>query len=88
MEPGLWQRVEELVQRALELDESRRAEFLGSSCRGDEALRWEAESLVTQENRFNHFLKRMTSSSVAAKANGIACKPAGRGPPGSAAFVR
>src|SRR5215472_9904713 len=56
MEPGLWQRVEEVVQRALELDESRRGEFLECSCRGDEALRREVESLLTQEKRVNHFL--------------------------------
>src|SRR5215471_13498976 len=56
MEPGLWQRVEEVVQRALELDESRRAEFLESSCCGDEALRREVESLLAQEKRVNHFL--------------------------------
>ena len=45
------------VQRALELDESRRAEFLESSCRGDEALRREVESLLAQEKRVNHFLQ-------------------------------
>src|SRR5215472_12768892 len=56
MEPGLWQRVEEVVQRALELDESRRGEFLECSCRGDEALRREVESLLAQEKRVNHFL--------------------------------
>ena len=56
MDPGLWQRVEEVVQRALELDESLRAEFLESSCGGDEALRREVESLLAQENRVNHFL--------------------------------
>jgi len=32
MEPELWQRVEEVVQRVLELEESRRGEFLESSC--------------------------------------------------------
>jgi serine/threonine-protein kinase len=56
MEPGFWLRVEEVVQRALELDESRRAEFLESSCGGDEALRREVESLLAQEKRVNHFL--------------------------------
>jgi len=56
MEPGLWLRVEEVVQRALDLDGSRRAEFLESSCRGDEALRREVESLLAQENRANQFL--------------------------------
>ena len=56
MEPGLWQRVEEVVQQALELDKSRRGEFLESSCRGDEALRREVESLLAQDKRGNHFL--------------------------------
>src|SRR5215469_2306229 len=56
MEPGLWQRVEEVVQRALEMDESRRAEFLERSCCGDEVLRREVESLLAQEKRVNHFL--------------------------------
>ena len=56
MEPVLWHRVEEVVQRALELDESRRAEFLQSSCRGDEAMRREVESLLAQEKRVKHFL--------------------------------
>jgi len=56
MEPGLWQRVEEVVQRALELDESRRGEYLESSCRGDEALRREAESLVAAHDRAGSFI--------------------------------
>src|SRR5215475_229472 len=56
MEPGHWQRVEELLQGALELDQSRRAEFLERSCGGDEALRRDVESLLAQENRVSHFL--------------------------------
>ena len=56
MEPGRWQRVEEVVQQALELDESRRAEFLESSCGRDEALRREVESLLAQEKRAKQFL--------------------------------
>lgn len=61
LEPGLWQRVEgcarnPMVQRVLELDESRRAEFLESFRRGDEALRRQVESLLAQEKRVNHFV--------------------------------
>lgn len=48
--------MEEVVQRALGLDESRRAEFLESSCRRDEALRREVESLLAQEKQVNHFV--------------------------------
>ena len=42
MEPKLWRRVEELCQRAMALDPSRRAEFLERSCGGDEnfSVRW------------------------------------------------
>ena len=56
MEPQRWQRVEELFQRALELDESRRAEFLEHCCSGDEVLRREVESLLAQEKKPEHFL--------------------------------
>src|SRR5215472_18641143 len=56
VERGRWQRVEEVVQRALELDENRRAEFLESSCGGDEELRREVDSLLAQEKRAEQFL--------------------------------
>ena len=51
MEPEAFRRVEELFQRALELDESQRAEFLARSCGGDPALRREVESLFAQEQK-------------------------------------
>ena len=53
MEPELWRRVEELCHRALELDESRRAEFLEHSCGDDEVLRREVESLLAHEKEPN-----------------------------------
>ena len=51
MEPELWRRVEELCQRALELDPSRRAEFLERSCGDDKELRSKVESLLAQETK-------------------------------------
>ena len=57
MEPELWRRVEELYHRALERDESRRAEFLAHSCGDDEALRREVESLLTHEKKAEHFIE-------------------------------
>jgi eukaryotic-like serine/threonine-protein kinase len=57
VQPDLWRRVDELCQRALELDESRRAEFLARSCAGDEALRREVESLLAQEKKAEHFIE-------------------------------
>ena len=49
MNPDVWRRVEELCQRALELNESRRAEFLQSACGGNDELRREVESLLAHE---------------------------------------
>ena len=57
MEPELWRRVEELCQRALKLDSSRRAEFLERSCGDDKELRSRVESLLAQEAKAEHFLE-------------------------------
>ena len=57
MEPELWRRVEELCQHALELDASRRAEFLEHACANDEVLRREVESLLLYEERAGHFIE-------------------------------
>jgi serine/threonine protein kinase/tetratricopeptide (TPR) repeat protein len=57
VEPELWRRVEDLYHRALELDESDRAEFLEYSCRDDEALRHEVESLLAHEKAAEHFIE-------------------------------
>ena len=56
MDPELWRRVEELCQRAMELDQSRRAEFLERSCGDDKELRRKVESLLAQEKRAEHFM--------------------------------
>ena len=57
MEPELWRRIEDLFDRALEMDESRRAEFLEHSCGGDDVLRREVESLLAHEKRAEHFIE-------------------------------
>ena len=57
VEPELWRRVEELCNRALELDASRRAEFLERSCGSDEVLRREVESLLVHEKGAEHFIE-------------------------------
>ena len=56
MDPELWRRVEELCQRAMEVDQSRRAEFLERSCGDDKELRRKVESLLAQEGRAEHFM--------------------------------
>jgi predicted ATPase/serine/threonine protein kinase len=57
MKPEAWRRVEELCQRALELDESSRAEFLQSACGSDDELRREVESLLAHEKNAKHFIE-------------------------------
>src|SRR5215469_8034597 len=57
MKAEAWRRVEELCQRALELDESCRAEFLQSAYGGDDELRREVESLLAHEKRAEHFIE-------------------------------
>jgi len=57
MKPEVWRRVEELCQRALELDESRRAEFLRSACGGNDDLRREVESLLAHDKKAEHFIE-------------------------------
>jgi eukaryotic-like serine/threonine-protein kinase len=56
MEPEVFRRVEELFYRSLELDESRRAEFLERSCGNDHALRREVESLLAQQKKTQHYI--------------------------------
>jgi predicted ATPase len=57
MNPEAWRRVEELCQRALELDENRRAEFLQSAYGGDDELRREVESLLAHEKKAKQFIE-------------------------------
>jgi predicted ATPase/serine/threonine protein kinase len=57
MKPEVWRRVEELCQRALEVDESRRAKFLQTAYGGDDELRREVESLLAHEKKAEHFIE-------------------------------
>jgi serine/threonine protein kinase/tetratricopeptide (TPR) repeat protein len=56
MKPELWPQVERIFQRALELDESRRSEFVQHSCGEDEQLRQEVESLLSQDKKAGQFI--------------------------------
>ena len=56
MESELWRRVDELCQRAMELEPNQRAEFLDHSCGDDEELRSKVQSLLAQEARAAHFM--------------------------------
>jgi eukaryotic-like serine/threonine-protein kinase len=56
MELEVFRRVEELYHRALELEESQRAEFLDRSCGDDHVLRREVESLLAQQKKTQHYI--------------------------------
>jgi eukaryotic-like serine/threonine-protein kinase len=57
VEPEGLRRIEEAYHRALEVDESRRSEFLKEFCAGDETLRREVESLLAHEKQAEHFIE-------------------------------
>jgi serine/threonine protein kinase len=49
MNPERWQQIKQLYNTAVELEPSRRGEFLEKACRGDATLLKEVERLLTQE---------------------------------------
>jgi predicted ATPase len=57
MKPELWTRIEELCQKALDLDTSGRAEFLQSTCGNDNELRLEVEALLAHEQKAEKFIE-------------------------------
>ena len=65
MDSERWHRVEELFQRASELEESLRLQFLERSCGDDRALRHEVETLLAQEKKAEHFIDSPALEAVA-----------------------
>src|SRR6266571_8592580 len=57
MTPDRWQKIEELYHSAREREGSQRVAFLEEVCAGDEALRWEIESLLAEEKEAKGFLE-------------------------------
>jgi hypothetical protein len=52
MTPARWRRIESIYHSALERDAGQRSAFLDDQCQGDETLRREVESLLSQEGSF------------------------------------
>ena len=67
MTPERWQEVKKVLAGALERAPRVRSAYLNQACAGDEALRREVESLLTQENAAGSFLDA-PAFEVAAKA--------------------
>ena len=57
MTPERWQQINQLYQSALELEASRRTEFLKQVCAGDEELRGEVESLLASHEQAKSFIE-------------------------------
>ncbi|MFY9610946.1 MAG: protein kinase [Blastocatellia bacterium] len=57
MTPARWQKIESLLQAALECKPAERGAFLGEACAGDDALRKEVESLLASSDEVDEFLK-------------------------------
>jgi len=56
MTPERWQQVKELFHSAIALEPADRSLFLGSACRGDDALRKEVESLIAAHEQSGSFI--------------------------------
>src|SRR5262245_2576972 len=58
MTPERWQKVDKLLEQALEKDPDRRGTFLDEACANDEELRREVESLLASKNQGQQVLER------------------------------
>jgi WD40 repeat protein/serine/threonine protein kinase len=57
MDQKRWQRIEELLQQALDLDESKRHSFLENSCGFDSELRRQVETLLDKQEQARSFIE-------------------------------
>src|SRR5262249_21133178 len=58
MTPERWQKVDKLLEQALEKEPDRRGSFLEEACAGDDELRHEVESLLVYKSRGQQFLEK------------------------------
>jgi serine/threonine protein kinase len=78
-----WQRVDAVLQAALELAPDARSAFLDGACDGDAALRRDVESLLAREPRVHHFLEEIPADEQAAARLDGGASPADRLTPGA-----
>ena len=65
MKPERWQQIEQLYDRALEMEESRRASFLREACAGDDDLRRELEQLLAEGRPAESFMEQPALREIA-----------------------
>ena len=57
MTPEEWQRVQEILESAMDVDPGSRSAFIRKACGGDENLRREVESLLADHQKAERFLE-------------------------------
>jgi hypothetical protein len=57
MKPERWQRIDKLLELALEQEPGRRSVFLDEACQGDATLRQEVESLLSAHGKAAGFIE-------------------------------
>ncbi|MBK9317026.1 MAG: protein kinase [Acidobacteria bacterium] len=70
MNPSRWQKIDRLLDAAMDRPPSERAAFLLEACEGDNDLRHEVESLLDAHDRSGTFIEQSPSSSMAAELLG------------------
>ncbi|HEX8651172.1 MAG TPA: protein kinase [Pyrinomonadaceae bacterium] len=65
MTPERWQRIDEILQAALDCAPQRRKTLLDEACAGDEALRKEVEALLASDGEAGSFIERPASEVAA-----------------------
>ena len=69
MKLARWRQLESLYNKALEMDESRRASFLLEACGDDDGLRRELEALLAREPQVGSFLEKPALREIAPDFN-------------------
>ncbi len=57
MDPVRWRQLDELLDAALELPTDQRSAFLDQACAGDDALRFEIDQLLAQDDQVRSFIE-------------------------------
>src|SRR6202022_1214135 len=76
MNPERYQRIQALLQSALERESDERASFLREACAGDESLRWQVESLLGFYHQAGSFLESPAAQVGAPLVNDACAKVA------------
>jgi WD40 repeat protein len=68
-----WERIESLLQRALDMERGERSVFLDDACGSDQALRFELEGLLSNETKAESFMESPAVACVDEEITAAAC---------------